>query len=100
MSRVVYTNTQDAAGQEALRASHRVRIVNTEEEGAGVNALPAGVYGYSYSPGLPNAPLFATRRYRSFEIHKAPGGEVFVIGFATAAAARELSSGSADVTVQ
>lgn len=100
MSRVVYTNTQDAVGQETLRAANRVRIVTVEEEGAGVNALPSGVYGYTYSPGLPNAPLFTTRRYRSFEIHKVPEGDVFVIGFVTADAAQELSSASADVSLQ
>lgn len=100
MSRVVYTNTQDAAGQETLRASQGVRIVTAEEEGAGVNIQPPGVYGYTYSPGLLNAPLFATRRYRSFEIHKVPGGEVFVIGFVSPDAAQQLSSASADVSVQ
>ena len=29
-----------------------------------------------------NAPLFAVRRYRSYETHKLPSGEVFVIGYA------------------
>ncbi len=100
MSRVVYTNTPATVGQETLRSAHRVRIVTAEEEGGGVNALPAGVYGYTYSPGLTNAPLFATRRYRSFEIHKVPEGEVFVVGFVSADAARELSSAPADVSVQ
>ena len=100
MSRVVYTNTQDAVGQETLRTTHRVRIVTAEEEGGGVNALPAGVYGYTYSPGLVNAPLFTTRRYRSFEIHKLPEGEVFVIGFVTAEAAQQLSSALTDVSIQ
>jgi hypothetical protein len=64
-----------------------------------VNLLPDGVYGYSYSPGLPNAPLFATRRYRSYEIHKI-GGEVFIVGFVSAEAARDLSSAPQDVTMQ
>ena len=63
MSRVTYTNTPDRIDQEAVRASHGVRIVTEREEGTGVNALPGGVYGYTYSPGLPNAPLFAARRY-------------------------------------
>ena len=35
-----------------------------------MNALPGGVYGFTYSPALPNAPLFADRRYRSYETHK------------------------------
>lgn len=99
MSRVVYTNTPSRADQQTLRNSGGVRLVSDQEEGAGVNILPDGVYGYTYSPGLPNAPLFATRRYRSYEVHKI-GGEVFIVGFVTADAARDLSSAPQDVTVQ
>jgi hypothetical protein len=98
MSRVVYTNTPSTADQHTLRESGGVRLVTDTEEGAGVNALPDGVYGYTYSPGLPNAPLFATRRYRSYEIHKI-GGEVFIVGFVTEEAARDLSSAPAEVTI-
>jgi hypothetical protein len=99
MSRVVYTNTPSRADQETLRESGGVRLVTEQEEGAGVNILPDGVYGYTYSPGLPNAPLFATRRYRSYEIHKI-GVDVFIVGFVTADAARDLSSASEEITVQ
>lgn len=100
MSRVTYTNTADTVEQESLRATHGVRLVSDAEEGTGVDALPDGVYGFTYSPGLPNAPLFATRRYRSYEIHKLATGEVFVIGFANADTAHQIASASADVTVQ
>jgi len=98
MSRVVYANTPSTADQQTLRESGGVRLVTDSEEGAGVNALPDGVYGYTYSPGLPNAPLFATRRFRSYEIHKVDG-EVFIVGFVSEQAARDLSSAPADVTV-
>jgi hypothetical protein len=67
MSRVVYTDLKSTADQEALRMAHQVRLVNSEEEGTGVNGLVGGVYGFTYSPGLVNAPLFAMRRYRSYE---------------------------------
>ena len=70
-----------------------------QEEGAGVNILPDGVYGFTYSPGLPNAPLFATRRFRSYEIHRV-AGEVFIVGFVSEDAARDLSSSAADITIQ
>ena len=99
MSRVVYTNTPTRADQDTLRESSGVRLVTEQEEGAGVNILPDGVYGYTYSPGLTNAPLFATRRYRSYEIHKI-AGEVFIVGFVTAEASRDLASGPNDVTIQ
>jgi hypothetical protein len=100
MSRVVYSDTKATADQETLRAVHRVRLVADAEEGTGVNALPAGVYGFTYSPGLPNAPLFAARRYRSFEIHKLASGDVFVIGFVTREAFSQMSAADKDVLIQ
>jgi hypothetical protein len=100
MSRVVYSNTPATAAQEALRVSHGVRLVTDAEEGTGVHLLPPGVYGFTYSPGLPGAPLFATRRYRSFEIHKVADGEVFVVGFVAAEGVRALESSLMEVTIQ
>ena len=100
MSRVVYSDTPATADQETLRTVHLVRLVTSEEEGTGVNALPAGVYGFTYSPGLPNAPLFAVRRYRSFETHKLASGDVFIIGFATREAVGALLSALTDVSLQ
>ena len=100
MSRVVYSDTKATADQETLRTVHRVRLVTDGEEGTGVNALPGGVYGFTYSPGLPNAPLFAVRRYRSFETHKLASGEVFIIGFVTREASGQMTSSNGDVLVQ
>ena len=92
MSRVSYANIADTADQEQLRTTHGVRPVTDGEEGTGVNQLPGGVYGFTYSPGLPNAPLFAVKRYRSYEIHKLATGEALVIAFADSATAGELTS--------
>jgi hypothetical protein len=100
MSRVVYSDTKATADQETLRAVHQVRPVTNTEEGTGVNALPGGVYGFTYSPGLPNAPLFSVRRYRSFETHKLASGEVFIIGFVTRDAAGQMTSSAAAMMVQ
>ena len=100
MSRVVYTETKDTADQEALRLAHQVRLVVSEEEGNSVSALPGGVYGFTYSPGLPAAPLFAVRRYRSYETHKLPSGDVYVIGFAKSDIARTLSTAAEEMTLQ
>jgi hypothetical protein len=100
MSRVVYTELHSTSDQEALRQTHQVRLVGDQEEGTGVNALPGGVFGYTYSPGLPSAPLFSVRRYRSYETHKLPSGEIYVIGFATADAARTLSTATEEITLQ
>jgi hypothetical protein len=100
MSRVVYADNTATPDQELLRVAHQVRVVSESEEGNGVNALPGGVFGFTYSPGLPNAPLFAIRRYRSYETHKLPSGDVFVIGFAKPDLARELSTSSQEMTLQ
>jgi hypothetical protein len=100
MSRVVYADNAATPDQELLRVAHQVRLVTDGEEGTGVNALPGGVFGFTYSPGLPNAPLFAVRRYRSYETHKLPGGDVFVIGFAKSEIAREVSTASQETTLQ
>jgi len=100
MSRVTYVYNPATADQESLRGAHQVRIVTEVEEGNGVNALPGGVYGFTYSPGLLNAPLFAVRRYRSYETHKLPSGEVFIIGFAKADVARDLSTAGQEMTLQ
>ena len=100
MSRVTYANTPATVDQEALRAAHNVRLVAPDEEGTGVNALPAGVYGFTYSPALPNAPLFAERRFRSFETHKVASGEIYVIGFADVETAAAVASSSEERAIQ
>jgi hypothetical protein len=100
MSRVVYTNTPDTPEQQGLRAAHQVRLVSAAEEGTGIKQLPGGVYGFTYSPALDAAPLFATRSFRSYEAHKLPSGEVTLIGFASPDAARQLTTAPQDVTIQ
>lgn len=100
MSRVVYANTPSTLDQESLRASHGVRLVSPAEEGTGVNALPNGVYGFTYSPALANAPLFAERRFRSYETHKLANGEIYVIGFADVETAASVDTGRGERTVQ
>jgi hypothetical protein len=74
--------------------------VSAAEEGTGVNALPGGVYGFTYSPGLPNAPLFTERRFRSYETHKLANGDVYIIGFADVETAAILVSSSTEETIQ
>jgi hypothetical protein len=100
MSRVIYSDTPATTDQSALRQEHQVRLVAPAEEGSGVNALPGGVYGFTYSPALPNAPLFADRRYRSYETHKLAAGEIFVIGFASPEDAGRIAASTEDITIR
>src|SRR4026207_2339656 len=102
MSRVTYANTPSTLDQQALRRAPGGGSVAAAEEGMGVNALPGGVYGFTYSPALPNAPLFAERRFRSYETHKLADGEIFVIGCADGgtAAALELNNSEQTLVIQ
>jgi hypothetical protein len=77
--------------REALRAQNRVRLVEPSEEGFGIDQLPDGVFGFTYSPAIA-APLFATHRYRTYEMHRIAGGEALILGFVPAADAARLTS--------
>ena len=100
MSRVIYANTQATVGQEELRTTHQVRLIDESQEGTGVNALPPGVYGFTYSPALPNAPLFADRRFRSYEIHKLANGDILIVGFVSTDDARLLEASAGDIEIR
>ena len=100
MSRVTYTNIEDTAEQAGLREAHRVRLVTSEEEGSGLNRLPACVFGFTYSPGIDEAPIFTKRSFRSYEAHKLANGDVTLIGFTTAESARQLTTSTEDISLQ
>jgi hypothetical protein len=100
MSRVVYTETATTVDQHSLRDKYQLRVVSSEEEGCGVDALPNGVYGFTYSPGLPSAPMFATRRYRNYETQKRADGSTYVLGFTSPEVAAQLDAGVEEVTVE
>ena len=100
MSRVTYTNVVDTPEQAGLREAHRVRIVTESEEGTGLNKLPVSVYGFTYSPGIDEAPVFAKRSFRSYEAHKLANGEVTLVGFTAAESARQLTTSTEDISLQ
>jgi hypothetical protein len=68
---------------ERIRSAHRLRALTETESGSGVNRLPNGVYGFTYSPNEENFPLFSDRDLRSFEGHKLEDGSIFLLGFLT-----------------
>jgi hypothetical protein len=77
---------KDVQGEfERLRQESGLRALTKEESGSGVNRLPAGVYGFTYSPCEDNFPLFDQRDVRSYESHKLPNGAIFLLGFLTPA---------------
>ena len=68
---------------EELRTKHQLRLVSDEEEGTGVDRLPGGVYGFTYSPTADNFPLFKKHEFNSYETHKLPDGSAILIGYLT-----------------
>jgi len=81
-----------SAELEALRASHKVRPLNGEEEGSPAASLPPGVYGFTYAPGQPEVPLFSKHNYHSFEVHKLADGTEYLIGFVTPSEASDIAA--------
>jgi hypothetical protein len=76
--------SQELTGElERIRSAHRLRALTESESGTGVNRLPNGVFGFTYSPAEENFPLFHDRDLRSFEGHKLDDGSVFLLGFLT-----------------
>jgi hypothetical protein len=84
---------------EELRATHKVRIVSEEEDGTGINNLPGGVYGFTYSPASDNFPLFKKRVLRSYEAHKLGDGTAILVGFITEGESLQMSAGRESVTI-
>jgi hypothetical protein len=82
-----------AAARERVRQAHNVRLVTEQEEGHAVHRLPPGVYGFTYAPGLEDAPLFRKQTYGSFELHILADGTPAIVGFASAEHAAGLEAG-------
>ena len=85
---------------EELRRRHGVRALGAEEEGCAIARLPAGVYGFTYSPGQPEVPVFAKKDYQAFEIHKAADGTEYVVGFVTQKEASDLAAGNEGAAIR
>lgn len=68
---------------EDLRLQHKVRLVTDEEEGTGIDRLPAGVYGFTYSPAADNYPLFNKQEINAYESHKLADGSAVLVGYLT-----------------
>ena len=87
-------------GREALRARHQVRALKDSEEGLGVYRLPAGVYGFTYSPLLQDFPLFQTSRLKTFEVHKLGNESIVLIGFVNEQTASDLENAGDEITAR
>jgi len=82
-----------------LRSQRALRSLKTEEEGTALPGLPAGIYGFTYSPNFEATPLFTGKRYQSFEFHKLADGAVELVGYVTAGEAERVKSGDPGIEV-
>jgi hypothetical protein len=78
--------------RDRLRVEHRVRTLQSEEEGAAFDHLPNGVYGFTYAPAT-ETPLFAKPAYHSFEVHKLADGSGRLLVYCTPDDASRIAGG-------
>jgi len=67
--------------RQAIRLQNSVRLVTKQEEGRPLDRLPAGIFGFTYSPASDAIPLFARHAKASFEIHKPASGPYRILGY-------------------
>jgi hypothetical protein len=84
---------------ESLRSSQKLRALTASEDGSGINRLPGGVFGFTYSPVENNFPLFNDRDLRSFETHKLADGRVLLLGFLTRDELKPFEESGSETTI-
>ena len=98
MSTAIATPVLRDLTRDRLRTEHRVRLLNSEEEGTAFDKLPTGVYGFSYAPAT-ETPLFSQQSYHSFEIHKLPDGSGRLLVFCTEQDAEQIARSQGDIEI-
>jgi hypothetical protein len=85
---------------EELRSKNNVRLVTDDESGTGIDRLPGGVYGFTYSPAEDNFPLFKNKALRSYEAHKLADGSAVLLGFVAQGDSLKMETGRESVAVR
>lgn len=85
---------------EELRSKNHVRLVTDDESGNGIDRLPGGVYGFTYSPAESNFPLFIDRTLRCYEAHKLSDDTAVLLGFVAQGDSLKMEAGRESVTVR
>lgn len=85
---------------EELRSKNRVRLVTDDQSGSGIDRLPGGVYGFTYSPAESNFPLFKERAMRTYEAHKLTDDTAVLLGFVSQGESLKMETGRESVTVR
>ncbi len=83
---------------EELRERNKVQLVSGDHEGAPLNKMPAGFYGFTFSPASFEAPLFFRNSFLSFEVHRV-GNDALILGYVEPEVAAALEGAQDDVTI-
>ena len=83
---------------ELLRSLHGVTLLDPAFEGSGVDGLPNGVFGFTWSPAK-GTPLFGAKKFQNFEVHKCDDGSVHLIGYVTEEDTTRLSTMNEEVEI-
>lgn len=81
--------------REQVRAKSKLRALKVEESGCPLAGLPEGIYGFTTSASTAEVAVFDQPVFRSFELHKLPGGETLYLGYLTEADLNAFESGEA-----
>ena len=89
-----WTPAERAAHEDRLRLRQEngVELLAEADDGSGITSVLGGMYGFTYSVGAPDPPIFRKSASRTFEMHKRIDGEIFLVGFATAADAARVAA--------
>ena len=79
--------------RENIRSQHGVKVVDAVQAGESAQKLPAGLYGFTYTPFGNETPLFANPSALSYEVHTLDAGQIHAICFATPETAALVASG-------
>lgn len=85
--------------RSAFRAQFKLRLVTDQENGAPIDRLPEGIFGYTTSPAADELPVFAQPVFRGFEMHKYAGGEISWVGYVTATEKQAFETGAEPMTL-
>ena len=92
-------NRQDPGepDRDTARSLHGVRALKVWEEGFDLECLPNGIFGFTYSPGHVDAPVFRCDAEAAFEIHKLPDGRSFLLCYVSEESAAILDTARKDI---
>jgi hypothetical protein len=85
--------------REQIRAKSNLRPLKAEEIGNPLASLPEGIYGFTTSAATSEVAMFDKPVFRSFEVHKLPGGGIMYLGYVTEADQQALERGDEPATV-